>query len=476
MANAFYEAEVGENVSATTVPEARRFYSQGIELKPEELPMQQAASKGLEIRDSELEVWTPSGKRLTILGSASPLLNSRKEVRGCISSFVDITQRKNQERELEETKGRLEAIIGQMPVGIIVTEAGSGKVLFANEETQNIYGLGFSLTDIKGFDEYNRLGRHHLDGELYQTDEYPFVRSLNGEVVRNELSEIVRTDGSKGYISSSSAPVYDFRGAIVASVGLSIDVTMQVRVQRERDRLLAELEEHSRKLQRSNAELQQFAYVASHDLQEPLRMVTAYLSLIEKRYGNRLDGNAREYMDYAIEGGLRAKDLVRDLLEISRIESQAKPMTVTDMNGVMDTVSSNLSVQIAEEHATVSHDQMPNVIADEAQMTILLQNLISNGIKFHGDGNPRVHVSCENKNDRWLFAVEDNGIGIDPQFKDKIFVIFQRLHSRDEYEGTGIGLAIAKKIVERHGGRIWFESLAGEGTTFFFTIPKGGRQ
>jgi PAS domain S-box-containing protein len=480
-ADQFYESDPGENVSAGTskggaVDTTRRFFNNGVELRPEELPMQEAAAKGKEILNAELEVLAPSGKRLTILGSASPLLNSHREVRGCIASFVDITQRKHQERELEETKGRLEAIIGQMPVGIIVTEARTGKILFANEETERIYGLGFSLTEINGFDEYNKMARHHLDGRRYQIDEYPFVRSLKGEVIRNDLAEIIRSDGSKAYISSSSAPVYDSRGAIVASVALTIDVTSQIRTQAERDRLLAELEEHSRKLQRSNAELQQFAYVASHDLQEPLRMVTAYLSLIEKKYGSRLDGKAREYMDYAVEGGLRAKDLVRDLLEVSRIESQAKPMGRTDMNDVMDKVRSNLAVQITDEHATVTQGRLPEVMADEAQMTTLLQNLVSNSIKFHGDKDPQVHISCDDQDDSWVFAVGDNGIGIDPQFKDKIFVIFQRLHSRDEYEGTGIGLAIAKKIVERHGGRIWFDSCPGQGTTFFFTIPKGGVQ
>ena len=233
-----------------------------------------------------------------------------------------------------------------------------------------------------------------------------------------------------------------------------------------------EIEEN---LRRSNAELQQFAYVASHDLQEPLRMVTAYLSLIEKKYGDRLDGDAKQYLDFAVEGGLRAKDLVRDLLEVSRVDSQAEPMSKTDINDVMDTVCNNLTVQIGEEHAVVTRDSLPIIMADKAQIVILFQNLVSNAIKFHGDREPKVHVSGESQKEQWLFSVKDNGIGIDPQFQDKIFVIFQRLNPREEYEGTGIGLAIAKKIVERHGGKIWFDSQVGQGTTFYFTIPKGGK-
>jgi len=479
-ADLFYESGPGENVSAGSAfggdqDTKRRFYYDGRELMPEELPMQEAAAKGISVINSELEVVAPSGRRMTILGSASPLRNPEGKVRGAIAAFVDITSRKNQERELEISKGRLEAIIGQMPVGIIVTESKTGKVLFANEEIQRIYRMKFSPTDIQGFDDYRKIPRYHLDGRRYEIREYPFVRSLMGEVIKNDLAEMIMTDGSEVFISSSSAPVYDSRGTIVASVALSIDVTEQVKTQRERDKLVAELERHSEKLRRSNTELQQFAYVASHDLQEPLRMVTAYLSLLEKRYGDQLEGQAKEYMSYAMEGGMRARDLVRDLLEISRVESQAKPMSMTDMKTVLDKVCDNLAIQIKEENATIVTDVLPEVMADDAQMIVLFQNLISNAIKFHGAEGPMVKVSCESIGDQCQFSIKDNGIGIDPQYKDKIFVIFQRLHSRVEYEGTGIGLAIAKKIVERHGGRIWFESQIGQGTTFYFTIPKRGK-
>ncbi len=384
-----------------------------------------------------------------------------------------MTERKVQEQELEETKGRLEAIINQMPVGIMVADARTGEILFTNDEIERMYGLGFKPTDIKTFTDYTRMARHHLDGRPYDAKEYPFYRSLSGEMVRNELAEILRPDGSEVFINGSSAPVHDPNGNITASVALSIDVTEQIRTQRERDKLLAETEDYSKKLQRSNDELKQFAYVASHDLQEPLRMVTAYLGLLEKRFGDQLDGDAKKYMDFAIEGGARARDLIRDLLEFSRVDSQGGEFLPTDMEQVFEKVVAGLKIQVQDEHATITHDDLPMVMADETQLISVLQNLITNAIKFHGNAAPRVHISCRKNGKEYLFSVQDNGIGIDPQYKDKVFVLFRRLHTRDKYEGTGIGLAIAKKIVERHGGKNLVRVRGREGNElFFFTIPK----
>jgi light-regulated signal transduction histidine kinase (bacteriophytochrome) len=226
-------------------------------------------------------------------------------------------------------------------------------------------------------------------------------------------------------------------------------------------------------LARSNADLQQFAYVASHDLQEPLRTVTNYLSLLDRRYGDQLDDRGKEYVRVAIDGGSRAVELIRNLLDYSRIDSRAKPMEPTDMEEVLRTVLDNLQFQVRDEKASVTHDPLPTILADEGQMAALMQNLISNAIKFHGPDDPIVHISCKENDGKLLFAVRDNGIGIDPRHNEQIFQLFKRLHTMDKYPGTGIGLAIAKKIVERHGGLIWLESELNKGTTFFFTVPLG---
>ena len=229
-------------------------------------------------------------------------------------------------------------------------------------------------------------------------------------------------------------------------------------------------------LRRSNADLQQFAYVASHDLKEPLRMVTSYLQLLEKVNDGKWDGNSEEYIRFAVEGASRMKTMVEDLLAYSRIDTRSTPFAPVDMESVMSTVLKDLRVSIDESGATIDHDHLPTITADKGQMVKLLENLVGNAIKFRGDAPPTVLVSATMRGSEWLFSVEDNGIGVDQKYADRLFQMFQRLHDREDYPGTGIGLAIAKKIVEHHGGRIWFESEGGKGTTFFFTIPHRTRK
>ncbi|MGH7181418.1 MAG: sensor histidine kinase [Nitrospiraceae bacterium] len=248
-------------------------------------------------------------------------------------------------------------------------------------------------------------------------------------------------------------------------------------IQDNRDLALSRkaLEESIAELARSNADLQQFAYVASHDLKEPLRMVASYTQLLARRYKGQLDSDADEFIKYAVDGANRMQWLINDLLAYSRVSVQDKVFEEVDCNRVLEEVLSDLRMAIEESLAVVTHAPLPSVMADRLQLGQLFQNLIGNAIKFHGREHPRVYVSAERRPNEWLFSIRDNGVGLDPEYAERIFVIFQRLHTRDEYPGTGIGLAICKKIVERHGGRIWVVSQTGQGATFHFTLPIAGQ-
>jgi light-regulated signal transduction histidine kinase (bacteriophytochrome) len=234
----------------------------------------------------------------------------------------------------------------------------------------------------------------------------------------------------------------------------------------------AALAQRTQALARANADLEQFAYVASHDLQEPLRMVGSYMQLLEKRYRDQLDRDAREFIDFAVDGARRMQALINDLLLFSRIGSRGKPFVPTDGEAVLATALANLRVAIDESGAEIAHARLPTVIGDAAQLVLLFQNLIDNAIKFRGERPARIEIAVEAQDGAWRFAVRDSGIGIAPAHVERIFVLFQRLHGRSAYPGTGIGLAVCKKVVERHGGRLWVESAPGSGSTFYFTLPR----
>ncbi len=248
------------------------------------------------------------------------------------------------------------------------------------------------------------------------------------------------------------------------------------RVINEHKRAEKELKHYSAELKRSNEELQHFAYVASHDLQEPLRMISSYLQLIKRRYKGKLDADADEFIAYAVDGADRQQKMINALLEYSRVDSFGKLFESADCEVILERALTNLVVAINESGAVISHDSLPTVMADDTQLLQVFQNLITNAIKFRGNEPPHVHISARHNENEWIFSVRDNGIGIDPEYNKRLFNIFKRLHGR-EYPGVGLGLSICKKIVKRHGGRIWVESESGKGATFCFTIPiKGEKQ
>lgn len=256
-------------------------------------------------------------------------------------------------------------------------------------------------------------------------------------------------------------------------------------LQQSNTQLRAEMEERKKaeealqsktdELGRSNAELEQFAYIASHDLQEPLRMVSSYVQLLSKRYQGKLDRDADDFIGYASDGALRMQRMINDLLAYSRVGTRGKSFEEVDLEAVLAQALENLHLAIREKNATIMHDPLPNAFGDSGQLTQVFQNLIDNAIKFRRDKPPRVHISARLEGKECVCMVQDNGIGIAPEFSNKLFLLFQRLHTRKEYPGTGLGLAICKRIVERHGGRIWVESRPGEGSTFHFRIPASQR-
>jgi light-regulated signal transduction histidine kinase (bacteriophytochrome) len=235
------------------------------------------------------------------------------------------------------------------------------------------------------------------------------------------------------------------------------------------------LREKTDALGRSNAELEQFAYVASHDLQEPLRMVSSYMQLFEKRFAGEVDPQAQKYINYAVEGAKRMQALIGGLLEFSRIGRIDEPFERVDTGAALDQALLSLRSAIEETRAVITRDPLPTVTGNAGRLAQVFQNLVGNAIKFRRpDGSPSIHVAAVPRGTEWLFAVKDDGIGIEPQYVERIFVIFQRLHTRAEYPGTGIGLSVCKKVIERHGGRIWVESQPGAGATFIFTLPRDG--
>ncbi len=281
-----------------------------------------------------------------------------------------------------------------------------------------------------------------------------------------DITERKRAEEELGQYRDRLEELVEGRTAELARAIEDLEREVTERKQAE-ERLKRTLED----LARSNRELEQFAYVASHDLQEPLRMVASFTQLLAKRYQGKLDADADDFIGYAVEGANRMQKLIQDLLSYSRLGTQGKEFQPTNCETVLDKALENLQAAIEETGAVITHDPLPTVMADEAQLLQLFQNLLSNAIKFHGEESPRVHVSAEEKDGNWVFSVKDNGIGMDPKYFELVFVIFQRLQARDEYPGTGIGLAITKRIVHRHGGKIWAESEPGKGSTFFFTIP-----
>jgi PAS domain S-box-containing protein len=372
-----------------------------------------------------------------------------------VVSALDITARKRAEEGLRQSEESYRQLVEQSPDAMLVHRQGA--IIFANYACAELFGAS-SPGEL--------LGKQHLD--FVHPDDREAVKqriqkfSYDLESVRRNETRFLRLDGTETCAEVMARSVIYQGGAAIQVMFRDVS---------ERKRAEEALAEHARELARSNAELEQFAYVASHDLQEPLRMVASYTQLLARRYQDKLDADARDFIAYAVDGATRMQALIADLLNYSRIGTRGKPFRPSSCEAVLERVLASLKLATNESGATVSHDSLPTVLGDDVQLGQLFQNLLVNAIKFRTEAPPRIHLSAERNGNVWTFSVRDNGIGIAPEYAERIFMIFQRLHSKNEYPGTGIGLAVCKKIVERHGGRIWVNSQPGSGATFFFTIP-----
>ena len=495
------------------------------------------------------------GTKRPIADSGAPMRDEEGNIIGIVMVFRDITERKRAEEELSVAYDALASSVN----GVIIADL-EGKIRYANpvllrmfeyEDRDQVIGKRaaelFPSERVQKFSDVQTI----IDRVRGETEEF-LAQRRDGTVFHVEVSSSVVTDKEGNDVGRMAAFVditerkraeeelRKHRDHLEELVGeraaeikrtneeLEAEMVERRRTEEELKQTLVDLEasrtaalnmmadaeearrmaeqanealrERGEALERSNKELEQFAYVASHDLQEPLRMVSSYTQLLARRYQDQLDADANDFINFAVDGANRMQHLINDLLAYSRVGTRGKPFETTYCEMVVDQVLDNLRLAIEDSGAVITHDPLPTVMADDAQLAQLFQNLIANAIKFHGDQPPRIHVGVERlpplesgervlsgstelaevlskgtaeggRGGGWQFSVRDNGIGIEPQYHERIFVIFQRLHGREEYPGTGIGLAICKRIVERHGGRIWMESEPGKGSTFYFTIP-----
>ena len=344
------------------------------------------------------------------------------------------------------------------PCGMIMTDA-AGKIVLVNAEAERLFG--YAREELNG-KPIEMLVPPRSRGEHVRLRDAFRARPEARPMGKRRDLHVLRKDGAEVTVEIGLNPIRTGEGMMVLSAIIDIS---------ERQLAMQALAERSKELQRSNDELEQFAYVASHDLQEPLRMVASYTELFAERYKGKLDDKADKYIDYAIDGAKRMQQLVQDLLAYSRVGTQGRTPAPVDSEFVVRNVLHSLKVAIEESRAKIVCDKLPAVRADELQFAQIFQNLIGNALKFHGDRVPHIRISAEQNDGKCRFSVKDDGIGIDEQYAERVFQMFQRLHERGKYDGSGIGLAIAKKIVERHGGSIWFDSELGKGSTFYFTMP-----
>jgi PAS domain S-box-containing protein len=365
------------------------------------------------------------------------------------------TESKQAHEAIKASETRYRRLFETAQDGILILEAETGRINDVNPFF--IQMLGYSHEEFLG----KKLWEIGLFKDIVSSQN-AFSELQEKGYIRYEDLPLETKDGRNIDVEFVSN-VYLVNGNKVIQCNIR-DITRRKNTEKELRHLTDELK-------RSNEDLQQFAYAASHDLQEPLRGIEGFTKLLEKHYKGKLDGKADEFIDHIIDDTKRMQMLIKDLLEYSRVSTQGIVFRPTNCSVALEEAIYNLRTAVKESNVELTYDLLPTVTADASQLSRLFQNLIGNAIKFRGNKPLKIHISAEQKGDEWVFPIKDNSIGIEPKFFERIFSVFQRLHTRNEYKGTGIGLAVCKKIVERHGGRIWVESEPGKGSTFYFTIP-----
>jgi PAS domain S-box-containing protein len=388
-------------------------------------------------------------ERIVFITAKQILLNNEANL---LIAFSDITEMRASEARERQQELLTKTIFDTAPFGIWARDP-ERKLVIENKYVIDLYGSHLTET-LAQADNPNLPLKHWM-----QLDEAAF----RGEYSEYE-EEVILPNGERFFAQKITTPMRQ-DGEIKGIMGFVIDITARKMIE-------IELEKEREELKRSNADLEQFAYVASHDLQEPLRMVSSYLQLIERRYKGKLDAKGDEFIAFAVDGASTMQRQILDLLMYSRVGLRTPENAECESQHALDTALTHLKFRIEETQAVITHDALPKVMADETQLTQVFQNLVGNAIKFVEGKPPLVQIACQAEPEFWHFTVKDNGIGLEPRYTDRIFVIFQRLHEKNTYPGTGIGLAICKKIINRSGGKIWVESEVGVGSTFHFTLPR----
>jgi len=444
--------------------------------------IQDIISQPEEFTEHENENITKDGQRIWIRWMNKPIYNGHGEIREILAVGMDITMRKEAEMKLQETLDNLEKLVEERAQELKISNAYNRSLIETALDPLVTIGADGKITDVnRATEKTTGRSREELIGTDFadyftqpEDAERGYQRVFQEGEVKDYPLEIKHQDGSITPVLYNASVYHDEDGEVVGIFAAARDITERKQAEEELriywESLEKEVRLRTEELARSNSDLQQFAYIASHDLREPLRMISNFLQLLERRYQDQLDQDAQDFIYYAVDGAKRLDEMINSLLDYSRIANQEIQRSPVDFQEVLEEVSFNLNVLIRENQARIDCQDLPILEADKTQMVRIFQNLISNSIKYRGEEAPWIRVKAREEGDQVVFSVQDNGIGIDPQHLESIFTIFSRLHRQDQYPGTGMGLAIAQRIVHQHGGEIWAES-EGDGSTFYFSLP-----